>query len=226
MRNTVEVQLKPGSFGEWFDARSRGEVASLEDMPYLSDLYPTYRQQVRICYLARTYGDGFDPYDAASCEDELRMRRELDAWTYKDEVEDAYWQRWHMLVEQQAGQPESFESCYVPDAYEDNPEVYNFDGWFPWSREQELNRRIYASLPPRLDDKPTSKKRWGTNRKARHVRRDRSPRSKRKRDVCKWSNRSLRCGARRHDNMALVNIAIDGEYVAPMHERVPAGWDA
>lgn len=101
------------------------------------------------------------------------MQREFDAWTYGDEVEDAYWQRWHMLVEQQAEQP---ESCYVPDAYEDNPEVYNFDGWLPWSREQELNQRIEDSLPPQSGYKPFSNKRWATNRKARYVRRDGSPR--------------------------------------------------
>lgn len=174
MRNTVEVQLKPGSFGEWFDARSRGEVASLEDLPYLSDLYPGRENQEHICYLARTYGDGFDPYDAEACKGELRMRRELDAWMSFDDVEDAYWELWRQKTT-------LYETYYGADPYdyrtevvEDNPEAYY--EWKPWSREQELSQRIEDSLPPHSGRKPFSKKCWGTNRKARYVRRDGSPR--------------------------------------------------
>ena len=69
-------------------------VMTREELPYLSDLYPGREDQERICYLARTYGDGFDPYDAEACKDELRMRRELDAWMSFDDVEAAYWELW------------------------------------------------------------------------------------------------------------------------------------
>lgn len=186
----------------------------LEGCYDLAGLYPTYKQQVRICYLARTYGDGFDPYDAAACQDELRMRSSMDAWTYFDEIEDCYDERSEGAWQQRL---ESLEAWH----YEDNPEVYDWDGYPEFD---DLGDRIVEALAPDAYKQP-SKKRRVSDRKARYERRDGSPRDKRKRGVCKWGNDNLRRGARRRDSMALANIGIDGDYVAPMHEHVPAGWD-
>ncbi len=111
------------------------------------------------------------------------------------------------------------DGSWLTVGYEPNPEADT-----PLASCNDLWDRIFTSLPPQPGYKP-SKKRRVSDRKARYERRDGSPRSKCKRDVDKWSNCNLRRGARRHDKMALVNVGIGGDYVAPMHERVPAGWD-